>query len=133
VHLVAVRRAQCADVLLPAVLFRVVLRNQWLAAAAWVLIIGNLMAILNRDFLIALPLSLLILSMSAFFVPSLGLVSSDGRKLRGLRSPVDSGRLSPISLVFRQYNPEALPDRGARRLGFSSVDCRAPFVEARCV
>ena len=56
-------------------LFRVVLRNQWVAAAAWVLVFGSLNALNSSDLLFDLPLSLLVYALTAFFVLRWGLLA----------------------------------------------------------
>jgi hypothetical protein len=56
-------------------LFRVVLRNQWLAASAWVLIFGSVNALNNSDLLFALPTNILIYALWAFFVLRWGLLT----------------------------------------------------------
>jgi serine/threonine-protein kinase len=55
-------------------LCRVILRNQWLAAAAWVAVFGCINALNSNDLLFDLPLSLLLYAVSAFFVLRWGLL-----------------------------------------------------------
>ncbi len=56
-------------------IFRVVLRNQYLAAAAWVVILGALTALDSGDFLVGFAVNLVVYAMWAVFVLRWGLLS----------------------------------------------------------
>jgi serine/threonine-protein kinase len=56
-------------------IFRVVLRNQYLAAAAWVVILGALTALDSSDFLVGFAVNLVVYAMWAVFVLRWGLLS----------------------------------------------------------
>jgi serine/threonine-protein kinase len=56
-------------------LCRLLLRNQWLAAAAWVLIFGGINSLNSSDLIFSLPLNFLFYALSAFFVLRWGLLA----------------------------------------------------------
>jgi predicted Ser/Thr protein kinase len=55
-------------------LFRVLLRNQWIAAAVWALVFGSLNALINGHLIVSLPTSLLIYGTSAYCVMRWGML-----------------------------------------------------------